>query len=189
MSFKRGLGYLGSAALLFAVLLLFEYGFDFLFHPWAYPALLGKGIEGTWKGTFNLPHIGPVSVVYHLHHELYEEEGPPLEGESTFCSAAYSPRTGSMTGKPSWLGKDLSLSDSSNYSDWGSPSIFTCQYESDRLNCTMNFSRELAPKLKLLAERAGIRMQREPIHFLLTRAEPGAKPGPCPPVEFSQPIQ
>ncbi|MCX6611621.1 MAG: hypothetical protein NTW74_12315 [Acidobacteria bacterium] len=179
---KKVLAALGSLLLLFAVEMGMDHGLDFVFNPWAYPVMMGPGILGTWKAEFPIGETGPVKAVYRLYHETYRdrEPGPDLEGEAYHCSTTHQMAKSSLGGRVSWLGKEVSIDDSSNYEPWGSPVTFVCQYDSDRLTCVMDFSRRLSPRLEKLAKKAGMQLQKEPVRFTMVRAREGEKPEPCP---------
>ena len=182
MRLKKVLGALGICLLLVAGQLAFEYGTDFIFHPWAYPTVMGRGILGTWKAEFSIASIGPVKSVYRLHHQTYREEGPMLEGETYHCSPNQKTESSTLGGRVSWLGKEVSILDSSSYGPWGSPETFVCRYEADRMSCVLDFSRKHSPQLEKLALQAGLKFQREPIRFTMVRAGDGEKPAACPPL-------
>lgn len=158
-----------AAPLLLAGYFGFIYGLDLAFHPWAY---LRPGLLGHWRGNFETPHLGRVEVSYDFRHELYREEGPSLEGEVEHCSETAGRREGNLTGRPSWLGQEVSLHDASVYGEWGSPESLVCRKEGEGLRCTMDFRRPTTPQLEAIAKKAGIwRGERKPIEFLLRRAE------------------
>lgn len=183
MKAKKVLGAVGLILLLFVGQLAFEHGFDFIFHPWAYPVLMGPGVLGTWKAEFSMGGVGPVKAVYRFDHQTYRDEGPMLEGNSYHCSPTHQMEESTLGGRVSWLGKEVSIFDSSNYGPWGSPESFVCHYAADRLTCVLDFSRKHSAQMEKLAKRAGLEFQREPSRFTMVRAREGERPEGCPAIQ------
>lgn len=148
-------------------------GGDFLLNPWAYPGVVGAGPIGTWRGRLVIPSTGAVDVLYRLRHEIYREDGPALEGDSENCASDRAVRKSGVTGRVSWLGREVGLSDANSYGLWGSPQSFACRVAGDRMECVIDFSRPMAAGVSQAAKKAGLPLARAPIRFTLERVESG----------------